>query len=133
MEMLTAEFKSTPQDGLINSLYFGSCHLLCIPYQSFGCSGIIDNINYSGFLADYVKCLECHNIRHKPEEFLILPLPIRKPNRKQLDEPTLVRWQFLVSVITQLFIRSITFMIHFRTCVGRGIANIHYSRAAGWQ
>ncbi|XP_035708666.1 ubiquitin carboxyl-terminal hydrolase 47 isoform X2 [Folsomia candida] len=64
MEMLTAEFKSTPQDGLINSLYFG-------------------------FLADYVKCLECHNIRHKPEEFLILPLPIRKPNRKQLDEPTL--------------------------------------------
>ncbi|ODN02496.1 Ubiquitin carboxyl-terminal hydrolase 64E, partial [Orchesella cincta] len=63
MENLTAEFKGTSLDGIIQALYFGS-------------------------LDDYVKCLECNRVSQRTDDFLVVPLPIRNFG-SLLPNPTL--------------------------------------------
>ncbi|CAL8104991.1 unnamed protein product [Orchesella dallaii] len=63
MENLTAEFKGTSLDGIIQALYFGS-------------------------LDDYVKCLECERVSQRTDDFLVVPLPIRNFG-SLLPNPTL--------------------------------------------
>jgi len=65
MENLTAEFKGTSLDGIIQALYFGS-------------------------LDDYVKCLECNRVSQRTDDFLVVPLPIRNFG-SLLPNPTLVK------------------------------------------